>query len=73
VTSHKDTYYFVFDNSHSRLFKKEVTFSAYYEFTTMERQTLEDRTFNTYGYPLIIVGAVIAVYGLARKQEVRWA
>lgn len=73
VTSHKDTYYFVFDNSHSTLFKKEVTFSAYYEFTTMEQQTLEDRTFNTYGYPLIIVGAVIAVYGLVRKHEVRWA
>ena len=73
VTSQKDTYYFVFDNSHSTLFKKEVTFSAYYEFTSMEHQTLEDRTFNTYGYPLIIVGAVVAVYGLVRKHEVRWA
>jgi uncharacterized membrane protein len=73
VTLRDDTYYFVFDNSYSPLFKKEVTFSVSYQYITIHHETLEDRSLNIYGYPLILIGAIITVYGLARKAEVRWA
>jgi hypothetical protein len=73
VTVRADTYYFVFDNSYSTLFKKEVTFSVSYQYTTIHHETLEDRSLNTYGYPLIVIGAIVTIYGLARKAEVRWA
>jgi hypothetical protein len=73
VTPREDTYYFVFDNTHSTLFKKEIIFSASYQYTTIQHKTIEDRTLNSYGYPLVVVGAVVTIYGLVRKSEVTWA
>ncbi len=73
ITAHADTYYFVFDNTYSPLFKKEVTFTASFEYTTIQHETREDRTLNNYGYPIAIVGAILMIYGLIRKPEVRWA
>ena len=73
ITVHEDTYYFVFDNSFSTLYKKEVVFSASYEYKVVGYKPVEDRTFNSYSYPLIVAGAVLAAYGLIRKPEVRWA
>jgi hypothetical protein len=68
-----DTYYFVFDNSYSALFKKEVTFSVSYQYKTIHHETVEDRSLNSYGYPLVIVGGIVVAYGLLRKAQVRWA
>jgi len=73
TTPRVDTYYFVFDNSYSTLFKKEVSFSASYQYIVIHHETVEDRTFNSYGYPLIVVGAIFVIYGLVRKAEPRWA
>jgi len=73
TTPRTDVYYFVFDNSYSTLFKKEVSFSASYQFVVIHHETVEDRTFNSFGYPLIVVGVVFVIYGLVRKAETRWA
>ncbi len=73
VTRHDGMYYFVFDNSYETLYKKEVTFSALAQYTEIYQQIVEDRTLNSYGYPLIAVGAVATIYGLVRKADVRWA
>jgi hypothetical protein len=69
----KDTYYFIFDNTFSELYKKEVTFSSTMEYTTYIKEIRENNSIAYTGYIAIVLGAIVAAYGLIRKREVTWA
>lgn len=76
ITFHVDvasTYYFIFDNTYSELYKKEVIFSVIEKYVTYIEETKESRNLVFIGYLAIAFGVVVTVYGLVRKPEVTWA
>jgi hypothetical protein len=64
------SYHFVFDNRAS-LFKKYVTLSVSYN--EVITSTVPDPRTNYVAWAFLIGGALILVYGLARKPPVQWA
>ena len=72
-TDKQGTYYFIFDNTFSELYKKEVTFSSTMEYVTYVEETRENNNIVYIGYFAVVFGVIVSVYGLIRKPEVTWA
>lgn len=72
-TDKQGTYYFIFDNTFSELYKKEVTFSSTMEYVTYVEETRENNNIVYIGYFAVFFGVIVTVYGLIRKPEVTWA
>lgn len=63
-------YHFVFDNQAS-LFKKYVTLSVAYNEVSISR--VPDPRVGYLGWVLVVVGAMVLVYGLVRRAPIPWA
>ncbi|MCZ2845200.1 MAG: hypothetical protein O2U61_01680 [Candidatus Bathyarchaeota archaeon] len=72
-TDKQGTYYFIFDNTFSELYKKEVTFSSTMEYLTYVEEIRENNSIVYIGYFAVVFGVIVTVYGLIRKPEVTWA
>jgi len=72
-TDKQGTYYFIFDNTFSELYKKEVTFSSTMEYATYVEEIRENNRIEYIGYFAVVIGVIVTVYGLVRKPEVTWA
>ncbi len=72
-TDKQGTYYFIFDNTFSELYKKEVTFSSTIEYITYVEEIRENNSVVYIGYFAVVIGAIVTLYGLIRKPEVTWA
>jgi len=70
TTNKSGVYYFLFDNRAS-LYKKYVTLSVAYNEVLTSR--VPDTRVEPIGWGLIIAGALVLAYGLARKAPVVWA
>jgi len=72
ATSKNGTYFFVFDNYYSTA-KREVSLSARYQYVKIVKEAHTDYTFSYVGAGISVVGAIVLIYGLLKKPEIRWA
>jgi len=66
------TYYFIFDNTYAELYKKEVEFEAYTQYEVIEMEPAQIKEFEKIGFPFIIVGFAVMIYGILKKPKVTW-
>jgi len=66
------TYYFIFDNSFSELYKKEVMFSVEINYVEYIEEVRENESLKLLGYPAIVIGIIVTIFGLIKKQEIKW-
>ena len=66
------THYFIFDNSFSELYKKEVIFSVEINYVEYIEEVKENESLKLLGYPAIVIGIIVTVFGLIKKQEIKW-
>ncbi len=66
------TYYFVFDNTFSEFYKKELTFSVTIEYLTYVEETRRNYSIVYIGYLALVIGVIVTLYGLVRKPEITW-
>ena len=66
------TYYFIFDNSFSELYKKEVIFTVEINYVEYVEEVRENESLKLLGYPAIVIGIIVTILGLIKKQELKW-
>jgi hypothetical protein len=72
VIDKDDTYFFIFDNSYS-FSKKEVKFQAMYQQAILIPKESKSYEWNNFGIILAILGLVLTIYGVIKKEPIPWS
>ncbi|MEM2896697.1 MAG: hypothetical protein QW265_03010 [Candidatus Bathyarchaeia archaeon] len=65
-------YFFIFDNSYSFL-KKEVNFQVIYQREVLIPKESKSYELNNLGIGLAILGSVLTIYGIIKKEPIPWS